>query len=228
MFGRNCFKMLGLVCLVLPFSGCSSTEIDAITISPAVTDFEGLGGQVQLTAIATINHGNHPATFEDVTDQVKWSTPLSTVISISSSGKVTATGIGLTQAVGTMNGFQGVISGNATICAQLVNPGTGGFTCATSSAAEKPAARLSIPLTDKTPATPGETRQFTAIKTAPTGEEENLTDGVIWTSSDKSVATVDETGQVTALSAGKATIVASMKNSDGTVMAVATLFTVKE
>ena len=105
MFSRNSFKALGLVCLLLPFTACTSTTIDAITVTPTVTDFDGAGGTVQLTAMATINHGGHPSTYENVTDQVTWSTPLAQVAKVNSSGFVTIVGLGLTQITATVSGF---------------------------------------------------------------------------------------------------------------------------
>ena len=229
MFGRDSLKVLGLICLVLPFTGCSSTQIDAIAVTPTTTNFEGLGGHVQLTAIATINHGAHPATYEDVTDQVSWSAPLPQILTISSTGNVTITGTGITQVVGTINGFPGVVSGNATVCAQLVNPPAGGFTCASDGGPTvRRGTKLSVVQNVKEPATPGETRQFMAVRTSGEGGQQDLTDSVTWTSSDKSVATVNESGMVTALSHGTTTIMASVTNSDRTVVAAAVNLNVKE
>jgi hypothetical protein len=228
MFGRDSLKVLGLICLVLPFIGCSSTQIDAITVTPTTTTFDGLGGHVQLKAIATINHGGHPATYEDVTDQVSWSTPLVSVLTISSTGDVTITGTGLTQVIGTINGFPGVVSGSATVCAQLVNPPSGGFTCAGASAAVKRVTKFSLVQSVQAPAAPGETRQFLAVRTSDEGGQQDLTGSVTWTSSDQSVATVNESGMVTALSHGTTTIMASVTNSDRTVVAAAANLIVKE
>ena len=229
MFGRDSLKVLGLICLVLPFAGCSSTQIDAITVTPTTTNFAGLGGHVQLKAIATINHGAHPSTYEDVTDQVSWSTPLPQILTISSSGNVTIIGTGITQVVGTINGYPGVVSGDATVCAQLINPPTGGFTCSGDGGpAFRRGARLSLVQGVKEPATPGETRQFMAVRTSVDGGQRDLTDSVIWTSSDESVATVNESGTVTALNLGTTTIMASVTNSDRTVVAAAANLKVKE
>jgi hypothetical protein len=230
MFARDCFKALGLICVVLPFVGCSSTTIDAITVTPTTTDFQGTGGHVQLTAIATVNHGAHPATYENVTDQVSWSTPLASVVSISTSGYVTIVGTGLTQVTGTMSGYGGPISGSATVCAD--NPSTSGtstgFTCPSVSSSDRPAMKISLIQASRESAAPGETRQFEAVRTAANGEQENLTDTIKWTSSDDKVATVNESGVVTAVGRGTATIIASMTNADRTVVAVAANFKVED
>jgi hypothetical protein len=227
MFRHDCFKMLGLVCLVLPFTACSSTTVDAIVVTPTVTDFDGVGGHVQMTAMATINHGSHPATYENVTDQVTWSTPLAAVASINSTGYVTIVGLGLTEVTGTMNGFQGVVSGSGTVCATIPNSATA-ITCPSVSTSDRRSTRLSLVQSSKTAATPGETRQFTAIRTSDDGAQEDLTDRVKWTSSDESVATVNQSGQVTAVRHGMATIMAALTNPDRTVVATATNVTVRE
>jgi hypothetical protein len=52
MFVRDCSKILGLICLILPFTGCTNTEVSAIQISPA-TQSLAVGQTVQFTASAT-------------------------------------------------------------------------------------------------------------------------------------------------------------------------------
>ena len=226
MFSRNSFKALGLICLVLPFTACSSTTIDAIVVTPTVTDFDGVGGYVQLTAMATINHGSHPSTYENVTDQVTWSTPLPQVASISSTGKVTIVGLGLTQITATVSGFGGPVSGSGTVCAEI--PGTTTtITCPSVTTARQSPVRLSLVQSTRAAATPGETRQFTAMRTSLEGAQEDLTDNVQWTSRSESVATVSKSGMVTAVGPGMATIMAAQTNADRTVVATATEFKVE-
>lgn len=226
MFTRNSFRALGLICLVLPFTACSSTTIDAIVVTPTLTDFDGASGNVQLTAMATINHGSHPATYENVTDQVTWSTPLAEVAHINSSGYVTIVGLGLTQITATVSGFGGPISGSSTVCAEI--PGsTTTITCPSVSAADRRPTKLSLIHGTGAPATPGETRQFSAMRTSLESAQEDLTDSVKWTSSDESVATVSKSGMVTAVGPGSATIMAAQTNSDNTVVAAATEFKVQ-
>lgn len=221
MFSRNSFRALGLICLVLPFSACTSTTINAITVTPTVTDFEGASGTVQLTAIATINHGSHPATYENVTDQVTWTTPLAQVAKVNSSGFVTIVGLGLTQITATVSGFGGPVSGSSTVCAEI--PGsTTTITCPTVSSARKSPSRLTLDQPTREAATPGETRQFFARRTSLEGAQEELTDSVQWTSTNESVATVSKSGMVTAVGPGSATIMAAVTNDDKTVIAVAT------
>jgi hypothetical protein len=214
------------MCLVLLFTGCAATGIDAVTVSPTLTDFEGAGGSVQLTAIATIDHGNHPATYEDVTDQVTWTTPLEQVAHVNSSGYVTIVGLGITQITATANGSIGVVSGSSTVCAEI--PGsTSGITCPAITAAVKPATALSLVRGVRTVSMPGEIVQFRVIGTSrDTGAKDDLTDGVTWSSTDESVATVSRSGLVTGVGQGTATIMATLTSADKTAVAAAATFTV--
>jgi len=221
MFSRNSVRALGLICLVLPFTACSSTTIDAITVTPTVTDFEGAGGNVQLTAMATVNHGGHPATYENVTDQVTWSTPLAEVARVNSSGYVTIVGLGLTEITATVSGFGGPVSGSSTVCAEV--PGTTTtITCPSVTTARQSPSRLTLAQPTREAAAPGETRQFFAKRTSLEGAQEDLTDSVQWTSSNESVATVSKSGMVTAVGPGSATIMAAVTNDDKSVVATAT------
>ena len=221
MFSRNSVRALGLICLVLPFTACSSTTIDAITVTPTVTDFEGAGGNEQLTAMATVNHGGHPATYENVTDQVTWSTPLAEVARVNSSGYVTIVGLGLTEITATVSGFGGPVSGSSTVCAEV--PGTTTtITCPSVTTARQSPSRLTLAQPTREAAAPGETRQFFAKRTSLEGAQEDLTDSVQWTSSNESVATVSKSGMVTAVGPGSATIMAAVTNDDKSVVATAT------
>jgi uncharacterized protein YjdB len=228
MRGRVLLMFAGSVCLALPFTGCSSTQVDAITVTPTSTNFEGLGGSVQMRAIGTVNHGAHPPTYEDITDQVSWSTPLASVMKVTSSGLVTAIGEGSTQVVATIQGYGGVVSGDATICAQATSATNGSFTCAASTGSVRRPLSLSFGHNERQTATPGEARQFKVTGTSASGEQQDFTDKVKWSSSDESVATVDKFGGVTALGGGKTTIMASVTQADRTVVSVATELTVKE
>jgi alpha-amylase len=226
MFGRDCFKVLGLICLVLPFTGCTSTEIDAITVSPSVTDFYGIGGTVQLKAIATINHGAHPSTYEDVTKLVTWSTPLAQVAKVNADGYVTIVGLGLTQITATTNGYQGVVSGSSTVCAEVTG-GTSTITCPSVSGAARPKTVLSLDRGVQTVSRPGEAVQFRVFGVASeTGAQEDLTDSVTWSSTDESVATVSRSGLVRGVGRGTATIIATLTNPDNVEVAAAAAFTV--
>lgn len=81
---------------------------------------------------------------------------------------------------------------------------------------------VSMSVTPDTPSvTEGETQQFTAEGTDSEGASQELTEDVQWTSSDTSVATIDDTGLATALKAGTTTIKATSGDISGsTVMTV--------
>jgi Bacterial Ig-like domain (group 2) len=230
MFGRSCFGALGLICLVLPFSGCTATGIDAVTVTPTLTDFEG-GGNVQLTAIATIGHGpGHPATYEDVTKLVTWSTPLAQVANVSASGYVTIVGYGIAPIDATIHGFTGVVSSNATVCSATPSSVTGSsaISCpAITVPTFQPRTRLSLVHGVRTAGMPGEVVQFRVMGTPrETGVQEEMTNNVTWTSTDESVAMVSKSGLVTAVGKGTATIMATLTNEDRTAVAAAAAFKV--
>jgi uncharacterized protein YjdB len=183
---------------------------------------------VQLTAIATIGHGpDHPATYEDVTKEVTWSTPLEGVASVNSSGFVTVVGLGLTQINAAVNGYTGVVSGSATVCAEITG-GTSTFTCPSIGGAERPKTRLSMVRGARTVGMPGEALQLRVNgASGENGAKEDMTDSVKWVSSNESVATVSSSGLVTGVGRGTATIMAILTNPDRTAVAAATTFTVK-
>ena len=62
----------------------------------------------------------------------------------------------------------------------------------------------------------GSTQQMTATGTYNDGSTKTFTSGVVWTSSDGSVATVSSSGQVTGIAAGTATITAQSGTITGT------------
>jgi uncharacterized protein YjdB len=55
----------------------------------------------------------------------------------------------------------------------------------------------------------GQTQQFTAMGTYGDGTQEDITNSVLWTSSDTAIATVDAAGLATAIAAGQVTITAT-------------------
>lgn len=124
MFDRFRLGTLLLGCLVVPFIGCgSATGVDSIAVTPATVTLPGVGLTAQLTATATINHGSHPATYEDVTDQVTWSTSSKNFATVSTSGLVTSIGPGTAQIKASMNGFTGVVSSSATVTVTVSGSG---------------------------------------------------------------------------------------------------------
>jgi len=220
MRNQNWLGKLLILCLAVPFIGCiGSNEVDAISVTPAAVDFGGTGLQVQLTAVATIGHGSHPSTFENVTDQATWSTASKDVAVVSISGVVTSTGPGSTIPVtASMQGFTGYVSGSSLITVTLPTAATSDLEHGTP---------LSIVQGSQTTAMRGETRQFTAIRVSgATGVREDLTDSVTWGSANPAIASVSKSGLVTGLNPGATTITATTTNPDKSVVIAAAPFKV--
>lgn len=221
MFDRIRLGALMFICLALPFAGCgSSNDIDSIVVTPATFTFGGAGLSGQLRAIATIGHGAHPATTEDVTDLVIWTTDGSGVATVSSTGLVTSgVDIGTVQISASIQGFTGLITSSATI----------NVTAPTPAIKSNDSTPLAIVDSSRKAAELGETRQLRAVRTSgATGGQKDLTDSVTWSSSNPAIATVGKSGIVTGVSQGKTTIVATITNPDKTVAAVAVGFAVAE
>jgi uncharacterized protein YjdB len=213
MFGRDCFKVLGLVCLVLPFTGCTNTQVASIQLSPS-SQTMAVGQTVQFSATGIIPHGSHPAASQDVTDQVTWSSGTPAVATVSSTGLATAVGAGTAVITAT---YPGTAGATATLTVTAVSGGgtTGGLLVALSI----------IPGTQSVPA-PGDTTQFIAIGTTTSGATENLTTSVTWASSSAQVATISAGGLATGVSQGTTTITAIATNANNTVVTGIAAFTV--
>ena len=187
MFDRFRLGALLFICLVVPFIGCgSSTEADSILVTPATVNFGGVGLTAQLTATATIGHGTHPSTTQDVTNLVTWTTGSANVATVSASGLVTSTGPGSIQVTASMNGFTGLISSSSTVTVTVSGGGGGGTNTDVTS--------LTVIPGSQSVASPGQTGQFIAIGTTASGATENLTSQVVWGSSSTPIATVCTAG----------------------------------
>ena len=218
MFDRIRLGTLMFICLALPFVGCgSSSEVDSIVVTPQTVNFGAVGLTAQLTATATIDHGSHPATTEDVTNLVTWASDGPEVASVNSSGLVTSTGQGVIQITASMKGFTGVISASSTVTVT---------TTTTTGPPSSDIASIAIIPGTQTVQSPGETAQFIAIGTTVGGATENLTSTVAWTSSSNTIATISAKGVATAVGQGTATISAVATNLDKTVATGTATFTV--
>ncbi len=71
MSNRHCPSAILFLALVVPIIGCSNSQVGSIQITPASQSLVA-GQTAQFTATGIIGHGNHPATNEDVTNQVTW------------------------------------------------------------------------------------------------------------------------------------------------------------
>jgi hypothetical protein len=209
MFDRIRLGTLMFICLALPFAGCgSSSTVDSIVVTPQTVTFGAVGLTSQLTATATIDHGSHPATTEDVTNLVTWASDGPEVASVNSTGLVTSNGPGLVQVTASMNGFTGVISASSNVTVT---------TTTTTGPPTSDIASIAIIPGSQTVQSPGETAQFIAIGTTVGGSTEDVTSSVSWTSSSVAVGTVTAKGIATAVGQGSTTISAIATNLDKTV-----------
>jgi uncharacterized protein YjdB len=209
MFTRFCVLTAALAALALPFVGCSATQVDTITVSPA-TQVLAVGQTAQFSATGTIGHGKHPSSSTDVTNVVAWSSSAPAVATISSSGVATAVSAGTTTITASMKGFTGNISATAVITV-TGSSGGGGATGSADITA------VTVIPGSQAVASPGQTSSFIAIGTTSTGATEALTNLVAWTSSSNQIATINSAGVATATSQGTATITALFTNPDKSV-----------
>jgi hypothetical protein len=213
MSSRDCIKVLALTCLVLSFTGCTNMQVGSIVITPAAQTVT-VGQTVQLTATGTIDHGSHPATSQDVTSLVTWSSNTPTVATVSATGAVT-----------------GKSAGSATISATL--PGATGSTAAltvTSAIGGNAGGELlSINIVPGgiTVSNKGMTGQFLAFGTfSVTPTVRDLTNVVTWISTSPEVASIDSggvSGEIGGLATamgytGNSILYAEGTNADGTVV----------
>lgn len=227
MFARDCFKVAGLICLVLPFTGCTNNQVGSITVTPA-TESLTIGQSVQYTATGTVGHGSHPATSTNLTNQVSWTSSSPGVASVTASGGmaqaltagstiISATMAGVTTATATLT-VTAATSGGGSGSGGSGSGGAGGSTGTT-------LASLAVIPGTQSVAAPPDTTQFIAIGTTTSGATENLiSPQVTWYSSSPQIATILPSGIATALGQGTTTITAIATNgSNSSVAGSATL-----
>jgi hypothetical protein len=196
MLDRSCLSALLLVGLVLPMVGCSNSEVGLISVTPATQPL-AVGQTVQFTATGAYGHGSHAASYQNVTNLVTWTSSVPAVATISSSGVATAVSAGTATITASMKGFNGPVSGSATLTVS------------------QHVVSLSIIPGTQTVLSPNETGQFIAIGTSSAGIQMDVTNAVTWASSDINVATIIASGLATGLSPGTTTISAIWPNLDG-------------
>jgi hypothetical protein len=224
MFNRMCFGALLLTGLAVSLTGCSTSGgLDSIQVTPASASLVVGGATLQLTATGTFGNGAHPTT-QNITNTVTWSSAISGVASVNSSGVVTGLSAGTTTIAASAPGYNGPLSASTTITVSGGGSGTG--TSGIVSLAI-------IPVTQSV-AAPGDTSQFIAIGTTSSGSTLNLTGVSTWSSSSTTIATVGSPekvgtvpGLASAMSKGTVTITALYTNpASQTVVAGTAEFTI--
>jgi hypothetical protein len=176
--------------LLLPLAGCNSLKSIQVVPGPGVQVLNAVGQTAQYTAIATDQQGSATPTTSNITDSVTWSVSNPSVATISATGLATAVGIGYTL----INAESGGVIANSDLT-------VAGSSSSTPSLAVTPATA--------TASATGQTTQFVANGSLTgLGSTQNLTNSVVWGSSNVAVATITQGGLATAVGAGMTTITA--------------------
>ena len=201
---RFCFGAFLLVGLTLMLAGCgSNTQVATITITPSIQSLAA-GQTAQFTATGTIPHGTrHPASTQDVTSQVTWSSSSNDIATINASGLATAVSTGNATITASM---PGAVSATASMSVSGSTAGGGGDVVS-----------LTVIPGSQSIASPGQTSSFLAIGSTLSGSTLDVTAQALWQSSSASVATINASGLATAVGKGTATITAVFTNPDKTV-----------
>ncbi|MFC5706962.1 beta strand repeat-containing protein [Aeromonas eucrenophila] len=171
----------------------------SITVPPLTL---AAGQTKQLSATGSYNDGSN----KNVTADVHWSSSDPAVATISLTGLVTAVTPGTATITGTLDGQTATLS--ATVTNATLN--AGGLTITTP------------PLTLAN----GLSSQLTASGTYSDGSSADVTANVHWSSSDPAIATVSQTGLVTAVAPGTATITGSLDGQNATLSVTVTNATI--
>lgn len=198
--------------ILAPLIGCDApSSLTSIAVTPSTITFGGPGLTLQLKAMGTYSHGNHPVNVVDITDQVAWFSPVQgEALSVTSTGMLTS--LATCQNIpisASAPGFTGTVTGSMT--ATVTSNGTGNATL-------EPI--ISMIVTPSTPtAANGQSIDFMAIGTTPSGATKDLTTQVVWSAANKGVATIiPASGVATTQGPGTTQINAVWTNPDMTMV----------
>lgn len=198
------FSAITLIALIV---GCSqNNQLTSITVTPTTAVIPNTGGTAQFTATGTFSNGkNGSQVQENLTDQVVWSSSVTSVATINSTGLATATGAGTTTI--TAVGGNGGLTSTATLT--VSSSSTGSLTSIT----VQPTNLINVPAG-------GETVQYVAIGTFSGSKPvQDITQQVTWASSNLTVASISATGLATTsgpcADGTSSTITASLANLTG-------------
>ena len=191
-----------LIGALVPLTSCSNDpKLSSIVITPSsVTATAGVTWQY--TAIGYYAKHDKASRTKDITNEVTWASASSQMVTVSSTGFATVTGIsfGNTTISASAPGFNGIIVGTANVDVPIPTQSN---------------AVRSVAI-HKTTSPDGAT-QFTAVGKTADGSSVELTSELKWTSTDSDVASIDPaTGKASSAGPGRTTIVAVYTNPDGT------------
>jgi len=209
---RNLFALLLVVAIGVIAIGCAGKKtVSSIQLTPSSASLTAPGATVQFMATASYQLGVSSAGTANVTNQVTWTSSSPSVATVSTSGLATAVSAGSTTITATMQTESGPVSGSAELSVTSGPPTLTSITII-------PAAGT------QTVYAVGETAQFLAFgiySASPTSQE--ITDSVIWQSSDVDVATINSSGLATAVGCSGpppcvTNITATATSTDGTII----------
>jgi hypothetical protein len=212
MFNRACLNALLLAGLALTITGCTSGDpsLTSITVTPTTMNFGGTGVTTQLTATGSYTHPGHPATLENITNQVNWATSASQCVTVSQTGLITSGSFVCSNILVTASeqGFPGLIAGSMTVNVTQPTSTNTDVVAVSVIPATQTVASLNVPI------------QYEALGTTAGGVTValgNFPQQLKWASSNATVATINATsGLATTTGSGTSTITAIFTNTDGT------------
>jgi trimeric autotransporter adhesin len=188
---RSLVLFLSVAVAGLSLSACSSTPVSATTITTVavtgITPF--IGSTAQYACTVTFSD----STTQDVTSKATWVSSNTAVLTVSSSGIVTAVAPGTAILEATYQGVAGTIAITVTTGATV----------------------SSVAVNGTVPAI-GSTSQFTSTATFSDGTTQDVTSTAAWVSFNAAVARVSSSGVVTAVATGTAVVKATYQGSSGT------------
>jgi uncharacterized protein YjdB len=178
-------RLIPILSAIIVLSSCHGFFVDPtlnnITVTP-VTPSIAVGSTKQMTATGTYDDGST----KNIAGSVSWSSGNAAIFTVSDTGVITANVPGSTSVTAT----SATISGSTTVTVTVANLSS--ITISPTSASTNA----------------GDTMQYQALGTLQDGTQVDITDSVTWSSSNKSVATINSAGLATAVASGTTYIVA--------------------
>ncbi len=190
------FRFVAALVTLAVLAGCSSNShpnrIKLITLSPASASIT-VGQTEQFTGTATTNSGQ---TITGSNMAATWASSNTAVATVDANGMATGVAAGSTTITATVQTGGGPVTGSASLTVT-------------------PPSLVSILVSPSDPSiATGQTQQFTAMGTYSDNSQNTLTSAT-WSSSDTTVATIDNSGLATAATTGSTLVTASSAGVSG-------------